>query len=419
MTLRDEFLTALDSLGRRKVRTALTSLGVVVGTVTLVVMVSLALGVRRQINRQFESIGLDRITVRPPGGRGANFDFAGTARRTKPISPEILARWSRLPGVAKVTAEVNLPIAVRIDVKWKDAVQPVRATGGDPMRMMPFAPRPAAVAGSLELPEKGGLVLSLGALKGLGVATNDLASLLDQPIEVILRAPRGESQSFPLHVHGISGENGSTVQISAADTIAMKGWWNNTPDLIQSDGYDVVTIRANDVGAASALVPQLKQEGFQVQTVEMVLAVANRIFTAITLMLGMICSIALLVASIGIANTMVMAIYERTREIGTLKAIGASRSEIRRMFMFEAGMIGWIGGAVGLGCGWALGLGLNQAIAWYFRYRDLPLRGDFFVVTLTLAVGVMVFATLIGVIAGILPAQRAASLDPLEALRHE
>jgi putative ABC transport system permease protein len=141
--------------------------------------------------------------------------------------------------------------------------------------------------------------------------------------------------------------------------------------------------------------------------------------TAITVMFTMIGSIALLVATIGIANTMVMAIYERTREIGILKAMGASRREIRQMFMMEAGFIGLIGGVFGLLLGWVLGLGLNQAIQIVMKYRELPLRGNFFVVTPTLALGVILFATLIGLVAGLLPAQRAAKLDPLEALRHE
>jgi putative ABC transport system permease protein len=89
------------------------------------------------------------------------------------------------------------------------------------------------------------------------------------------------------------------------------------------------------------------------------------------------------------------------------------------MFMLEAGFIGLIGGGVGLLIGWLLGLGLNLVIPVYLRYRELPVRGDFFVVTLTLAVGVVIFATFIGLVAGLLPAQRAAQLDPLEALRHE
>ena len=146
---------------------------------------------------------------------------------------------------------------------------------------------------------------------------------------------------------------------------------------------------------------------------------ANRIVTAVTVMFTLVGSIALLVATIGITNTMVMAIYERTHEIGILKAMGASSREIRQMFMLEAGFIGLMGGVVGLLLGWLLGLGLNQVIQIYLKYRELPVRGHFFVVTLPLAAGAIVFATFIGLVAGLLPAQRAAQLDPLEALRHE
>src|SRR5258708_25689418 len=98
-------------------------------------------------------------------------------------------------------------------------------------------------------------------------------------------------------------------------------------------------------------------------------------------MFMLIGGIALLVATIGIANTMVMAIYERTREIGILKAMGASRGEIRQMFMMEAGCIGLIGGVIGLLLGWLAGLGLNQIIPIYLQHQALPVRRDFFVVT--------------------------------------
>src|SRR5579859_7090459 len=103
MTLRDQIRTATANVGRRKLRSALASLGVVVGTLTIVIMVSLAAGVRQQINRQFASIGLDRLTVMPPGSgrRGGfgppGFDMFMPATRKKIITAEDVARWKQLP----------------------------------------------------------------------------------------------------------------------------------------------------------------------------------------------------------------------------------------------------------------------------------------------------------------------------------
>jgi putative ABC transport system permease protein len=199
----------------------------------------------------------------------------------------------------------------------------------------------------------------------------------------------------------------------------MKNWWFNSTNTLEREGYDSVAIRAKDVTQAIELTKQFRHEGLQVQSLEIFVEAANRIVTVITVMFTLIGGIALFVATIGIANTMVMAIYERTREIGILKAMGASSGEIRQMFMMEAGFIGLIGGVLGLLLGWLAGLCLNQAIAAYLRYRELPMRGHFFVVTLALALGVIIFATFIGLFAGLLPAQRAAKLDPLQALRHE
>jgi putative ABC transport system permease protein len=426
MTIQDQIRTALSNVGRRKLRSALASLGVVVGTLTIVIMVSLASGVRQQINRQFASIGLDRLTVTPVGSgrRGGfgspGFNPFGAFTPKKIITAEDVERWKQLSGVTQIIPEVNLPGSVGLEVQANGTNQPVRLTGAEPVRgNFSFQELPEPVAGSLELPESGGIILSQGAAQSLGISSNNFAGVIGQNVEAILRTSRGEMQNYPLRVQGISQESSRNIQVSIADRIAMKDWWFNTTNTLERDGYDFVTVRSTDVTRAIALTAQIRQEGFQVQSLEIFVEVANRIVTAITVMFTLIGGIALLVATIGIANTMVMAIYERTREIGILKAMGASRGEIRQMFMMEAGFIGLIGGVIGLLLGWLVGLGLNQIIPVYLRYRELPVRGDFFVVTLGLAAGVIVFATFIGLVAGLLPAQRAAKLDPLQALRHE
>ena len=420
MTLHDQIRTALSNVGRRKLRSGLASLGVVVGTVTIVLMVSLAAGVRRQINHQFETLGLDRLEVYSSSGQRGDFNPFAFLNRKKIITPRDVNQWKALPGVVKVVPEVNLPGSVGLELSCNGTNQPVRMSGGDfrPGRMA-FQELPQALAGSLELSESNGIILSQAAARAAGISTNDFTRVIGQNVEAILRTSRGETQSFRLQVRGISQEQSPTIQVSLADRIAMKGWWFNTNNILERDGYDMVTIRAADVSRANTLSTQLRGDGFQVQSLEVIVTVANRILTVVTMMLTLIGGIALLVATIGIANTMVMAIYERTREIGILKAMGASRGEIRQMFMMESGFIGMIGGVVGLFTGWLLGLGLNQAIEVISRIRGEPLHGKFFLVTPWLAVGAIAFATFIGLVAGLLPAQRAAKLDPLEALRHE
>jgi ABC-type antimicrobial peptide transport system permease subunit len=279
------------------------------------------------------------------------------------------------------------------------------------------APQP--VAGSLELADAGEVVLSQAAVLATGISSNNFAGVIGQMGDVTLRTSRGEKQSFRLRVQGISKDRSPTIQVSVNDRIAMKSWWFNSTNILETEGYDSATIRLADVSKAKALSAQLRRDGYQVQSVEAFMDAANRVVTVITVMFTLIASIALLVAAIGIANTMVMAVYERTREIGIFKAMGASNGEIRQMFMVEAGFIGMIGGVFGLLFGWFVGLVLNPAILAYAHFRDIPMHGRFFMVSLPLVVGVIVFAAFIGVFAGMLPAHRAARLNPLDALRHE
>ena len=437
MKLVDKTSLAWSNLGRRKVRTALTSIGVVVGIVTVVTMVSLVNGVQQQVRSQFEKIGLDRVVVRPPGeggfgaggdGGAGGFDLFGLSERTKLITSKDIQRWRSWPEARQVIPEIELPEGVVSGLvlrgeafgKARGKGLAVRIGGSSTPRRGPFADPPEALFGSLDLPDKrGAVVLSRGFLKALKVPSAQFASLLGQSVEVTLAAPRGQKQKYPLKVSGISSDNSWTIQVSTLDRLAMKGWWLNEPDPLKSEGYDSVTLRADDVAGAKALVSRLRKEKWSVQSIDAILEVANRIFAVITAMLALVSSVALLVACIGIANTMIMSIYERTREIGTLKAMGASRSDIRQVFMMEAGLIGLFGGALGLALSWLLGRGLNQAALWYAKSRDFPLPEQLFIITPALALQSLAFAFLIGIVAGLYPANRAAKLDPLAALRHE
>jgi putative ABC transport system permease protein len=144
------------------------------------------------------------------------------------------------------------------------------------------------------------------------------------------------------------------------------------------------------------------------------LAGGFRIIQAVLSIFGLI---ALAVASLGIVNTLIMAIYERTREIGVMKALGASKGTIRRLFVVEAGSIGFWGGLLGVIFAWIAGQVINLVshLTFLRDYRDFNISAF----PLWLVLAVVALSTGIALLAGLLPANRAANLDPIEALRYE
>ena len=129
-------------------------------------------------------------------------------------------------------------------------------------------------------------------------------------------------------------------------------------------------------------------------------------------------SIALAVSSLGIMNTMVMSILERTREIGIMKAIGGSDGDIRRIFLIEASAIGFLGGVVGIVLGWSVGRIINFGANIYIE-RQGGTAGNLFSLPFWLIGGAIGFSIAVSLLAGSYPAARAAKLDPIRALRHD
>ena len=158
-------------------------------------------------------------------------------------------------------------------------------------------------------------------------------------------------------------------------------------------------------------------KGYKVRSLQENLDVMARIFAVVDAFLSSFGLIALFVAGLGIANTLIMAVYERTQEIGVMKAVGATQGQIRRAFAFEAAAIGLFGGVLGAASGAAAGFALNR---WGVFYIAPGWDGfEFFAPSVALLIGTVGFCTLIGWLAGLYPAYRAARLDPIVALRRD
>jgi putative ABC transport system permease protein len=418
---RDIFKSALSNLTRHKARTALTTVGVIVGILTIVTMVSLGIGVQKEMKQAFGSVGLESLRLFPVTKEASGYDPFGEAERTKLLTPDLVRELQARDDVVEITAFLQIPYSVRMAARLD----------GQEAQVAPWGPRPSSIPGPFETPEKtlagdqdppaegGGAVVSSEFLKDVNQAGVDPASLLGQEIEIVLYAPRGESQVFPLRIVGVTERDVSSVALALPDRLAMLQWWFNDADYLAHRGYDELFVHAQSLNAATQIVDWLSAQGYEVQSLKTMLDLANRGMIVIQTMLASVGGLALLVASIGIANTMIMAVYERTKEIGILKAVGAAPGQIRALFVVEASLIGLLGGIVGTILGWLLGKGLNRLILVILEWQKIDVRGTFFVVSWWLVVGALAFATLVGLLAGLYPAARAARLAPLDALRYE
>jgi putative ABC transport system permease protein len=182
--------------------------------------------------------------------------------------------------------------------------------------------------------------------------------------------------------------------------------------------YSSISVRVKNPAQVQGVEDVIKKMGFTTFSILDASNSLRQVFRVLYAFLGIFGSLALTVASIGIVNTLVMAILERRREIGIMKAIGASDADVKKLFFAEAGAMGILGGIVGVVLGWGIGQIINFGINIYLKSQSVPPE-HFWAVPFWLVVFSIIFAFVVSLVSGLYPASRAAKLDPVQALRYE
>ncbi|MBL8207015.1 MAG: ABC transporter permease [Blastocatellia bacterium] len=351
-----------------------------------------------------------------------------------------LANTDRIPGFKKFLAGQSFSSddAAEIIVTEGFAegfTQPRRTT-----RRGPFAALEKSEKSDEERAEAAktliGKEVTLLTLKGSEVASSSIFGipLMNPPTEEAKTSTTDFDQKFDRHVFKIVGvlpnEQRSFNPFSGAANILVpieqaKRFAETNQDpmsqmgeaLVGDAGYARVTVQVGDPTQTQTVHAELKKRGFNVFPLPN-LDEIKRVFLFVNGALALIGGIALLVASFGISNTMIMSIRERTREIGIMKAIGGSDAEIMKIFFFEACLIGFMGGLFGVLIGWAVTSIANPIVNKYV-VQSATTYIHFFSIPWYLWGGAILFAMLIALLAALYPASQAARVDPIKALRHD
>jgi len=223
-----------------------------------------------------------------------------------------------------------------------------------------------------------------------------------------------QSYQSSVDENGKKISSGSGCQIDQSKYLVLKKYDNFT-----EQGYTSIVMKVDDTKNLKTVSEEISKLGYGATTAQSMIDQINKIILMIGAVLAVIGGISLFVAGIGIVNTMIMATYERTKEIGVMRACGATRAMIRRLFTFEAAALGFWGGIFGLFIAFALGQVAKILVSKFgASLGNIPVEniGE---IPFFLVVGVIAFTTIIGMLAGLSPAIRAARMDPVEALRSE
>jgi putative ABC transport system permease protein len=414
--------TAWANLLRRKGRTILTSAGVVVGVATLVLMVSLGIGLQRQFLSFFQSeetlrtLQVNRAPADQKKRGGGGFAF-GMMGQIVPLTDKDLEELRAVPGVESAGPDLNL--LAQVGFEAFDGRQPHFIHGVQPGDEPVYAKR--LKKGRMWTAGEKACLLPSGFLENRLKGTPE--DVLDRKVTIRgMMKKEGEEDDvltcvgvYDSEAFGIRGEYLLTPLELGLDLRERKGTMMfGIPT--KRGSYSGALVRVADPRKAEEVAARLKSSGYGVLSAAEMVKQINVIFLVLEAFLACIGAIGLVVSLFGIANTMAMAVLERTREIGVLKALGARDRDVGRLFLVEAAAIGALGGGAGLAFAWLLGKLLNVVARAAF---EVPDKVSLFHVTGWLAAGSVGFAILVAVVAGTLPARRAAKMEPVAALRYE
>jgi putative ABC transport system permease protein len=419
MRTSDLLALALGNVGRARVRSTLTIMGVAIGTALVVLLIALASGAEENVKRSIFSIGdLRLVTVQPfqPGSTG----LTAVART---ITDDSVAKFRLIPHVDGVYRQFDAPLGTLLEAGEDAAIRP--------QGIEPDAPvdRGDLLAGRHLGPSEHAVAVIPGNLARLIATTPDAA--IGKKVTLRLGGAvklgqtrisgSGTPRDYAMTVVGVFDERNTSqtsVRIPLDDAIVASAENRGVApeDMRRMTGYSGVSLEAEDSKYVGDVVSAVQEAGFSAFSLKQVIDQIDQGFGVFRGILAGIGGVALLVAAIGIANTMIMAVLERTREIGIMKAVGAAPNDIRLLFLAEAAFVGAIGGAIGL----ALGIGGGKVIEQIIRQlnpRTNP--SDIFVVDPGLALGAIGLALVVSLVAGFLPSRRAMRMSALSALRYE
>lgn len=464
---------SLSSLKRRKLRTFLTVLGVIIGTASIVVMISLGLGLQQSMYEEVaQSGGTTSLTVTgKDSGSYYSFSFDSDEQEaSKYITDDTIKSLKQLDHVKSADPVLNIS-AIVLKGKYEGYIDlygmTQEALERKNLKLEPGGTLPDSKSGQLELVFGNQVLMNFNEKStGKGYWETgeypDIDLMNDQMFLILDTDTYYNSQdnsSFGNTDTSGSTSGGTTAASSQPNTakkyvVHGSGLIAGGTDSYNTDSYSVfcdltvlksylqkefrgraipgqpttasgkpykmfvytqANVQADDMKNVDELANEIRALGYNVTTNAELIDSMKSQFAMVQAVLGGIGAVSLLVAAIGIANTMMMSIYERTKEIGVMKVIGCSLKNIRQMFLIEAGFIGFLGGVAGNLLSALISVVINLLVSG----ESMGFSGNISYIPIWLVMLSMVFAVLVGMLAGYFPAVRAMRLSPLAAIRNE
>lgn len=461
MKFPDLLIMSMNNLRRRKLRTVLTVLGVIIGTAAIVVMVSLGIGLNEMTMEQIASWGslttIEVYSQSSDGGMqmmGAAMSSQNSESEPNYITDKVIDNFKRIPHVTGVSPVLNMNVVMRQGDYISTYVQ-LKGVSQSYLEQLELA------EGRLPQPGELGLVFGNGVIRDFTNAktgkgywdTGEMPDVdpMGKPMFVIFDmdayyqsqgsgsssdgTPVKPPKKYMIETTGMlaGGENGYSnyswyvfTDIDGLKAQLKKVFKKGTPIPGQPTNkkgkplnelvYNSAEVFVDDMENVTQVQEQLAAMGYQVNSQMDFLESSRQQSNMVQAVLGGIGAVSLFVAAIGIANTMMMSIYERTKEIGVMKVLGCDMGNIRNMFLIESGFIGFMGGTIGV----ALSYGVSAIVNRFVNMsQSMGLSGDLSRIPPWLSMAAIGFAVFVGMAAGFMPAVRAMKLSPLAAIRNE
>lgn len=467
MSLIDLLRMSSGNLKRRKLRTFLTVLGVVIGTASIVVMISLGLGLQQSAYEEIEKSG-GLTTIRVTGRDGQSDMMMNSKEESEEyITDDVVEKLKKLEHVEFVSPVLELSaIALKGNYEGYLNLQGMSREALEKMNipLKEGGRLPEENSGSLDL-IMGNMVIMDFSSKSGGSGYWETGELPDIDFEkdslflvLDVDAYYQNQSGNGFGNFGSDGDGGTTAapRIAKKYVVKASGVVSGSIEEYNPHSYatycDIETlktflkkefrgrvipgqpstnsgkpysyfvynfaqVKVDDLESVESVSNEIRALGFQTYSNAEYLESMQKQFAMIQAVLGGIGAVSLLVAAIGIANTMMMSIYERTKEIGVIKVLGCSLKNIRQMFLMEAGFIGLIGGVIGNVLSLIMSFGVNKIVG--SIGAEMGVTGKISYIPLWLVLVSLVFAIFVGMAAGYFPARRAMKLSPLAAIRNE